>query len=222
VDYLAFDFTAAIADGVTSHQVSVNVCDDALIEGEETFFANLSEPTNATIADGQGEGTILDDDPAPTATSTATATATASATSTATATPTNTPSGPPSVSISDVEVAEDAGGPCTDTCATFTLTLSHATNQNVVVSLQTDNGTQGTADPGSFCNVAGEAEDYFPFFGSVTIPAGSTQTAVSVNVCNDTVQEVTENFFLNITNATNATVADSQGEATILDDDLAF
>jgi|GEM_PF-3417955 len=29
----------------------------------ETFFVNLSAPTNATIADGQGIGTILDDEP---------------------------------------------------------------------------------------------------------------------------------------------------------------
>ena len=33
-----------------------------LDEPDETFFVNLSNPSNATIADGQGLGTITDDD----------------------------------------------------------------------------------------------------------------------------------------------------------------
>ena len=36
---------------------------DRLGEPNETFVVNLSNPTNATIADGQGIGTILDDEP---------------------------------------------------------------------------------------------------------------------------------------------------------------
>src|SRR5205085_8676361 len=32
-------------------------------EPNETFFVNLSSPINATIADGQGVGTIMDDEP---------------------------------------------------------------------------------------------------------------------------------------------------------------
>jgi hypothetical protein len=31
-------------------------------EKNETFFVNLSGPSNATIADGQGRGTITNDD----------------------------------------------------------------------------------------------------------------------------------------------------------------
>ena len=38
---------------------------DTLDEFDETFVANLSNPTNATIADNQGVGTITDDDAAP-------------------------------------------------------------------------------------------------------------------------------------------------------------
>ena len=37
-----------------------------LDEANETFFVNLAEPANATIADAQGLGTITDDDPTPT------------------------------------------------------------------------------------------------------------------------------------------------------------
>ena len=36
---------------------------DRLGELNETFVVNLSNPTNATIADGQGVGTIADDEP---------------------------------------------------------------------------------------------------------------------------------------------------------------
>ena len=37
-----------------------------LDEANETFFLNLAGPTNATLADGQGLGTITDNDPTPT------------------------------------------------------------------------------------------------------------------------------------------------------------
>src|SRR5262249_5464236 len=42
---------------------TVQVKGDRLPEPNETFAVNLSSPTNATIADGQGAGTIVDDEP---------------------------------------------------------------------------------------------------------------------------------------------------------------
>ena len=36
---------------------------DRLAEPNETFVVNLSSPTNAIVADGQGVGTIVDDEP---------------------------------------------------------------------------------------------------------------------------------------------------------------
>ena len=64
------DFTAAggtlnFAAGVTTQTVTVNVNGDLLDEANETFFLNLSGASNATIGDGQGVGTITDDDAAP-------------------------------------------------------------------------------------------------------------------------------------------------------------
>jgi len=41
----------------------VVVNSDGLAEPNETFFVNLSNPVNAVIADSQGAGTILDDEP---------------------------------------------------------------------------------------------------------------------------------------------------------------
>src|SRR5260221_2345409 len=56
------------------------VMGDLVYETNETFFVNLSSPTNATLADGQGVGTIIDDE------------------------------APPALSISDAGVVEGDGG----------------------------------------------------------------------------------------------------------------
>ena len=37
--------------------------DDRLVEGDEQFFVNLFNPSNATIGDGRGVVTIKDNDP---------------------------------------------------------------------------------------------------------------------------------------------------------------
>ena len=63
----AADFTAAsggisFAAGETSKTISIAVLGDTLDETDETFTVDLSSPRDATIADGQGVGTILDDD----------------------------------------------------------------------------------------------------------------------------------------------------------------
>ncbi len=57
--------------GTTGPQnIVVNVLDDALWEpgGNQTFDVNLSSPINATIFDGTGTGTIIDNEAAPTMT----------------------------------------------------------------------------------------------------------------------------------------------------------
>jgi len=46
----------------TTKTVSVTVIGEGTNEADETFFLNLSAPTNATISDVQGIGTILNDD----------------------------------------------------------------------------------------------------------------------------------------------------------------
>ena len=46
----------------TSLPVTVFIKGDTIIEGNEQFFVNLSQPVNCTIGDGQGVGTIIDDD----------------------------------------------------------------------------------------------------------------------------------------------------------------
>jgi Glucose / Sorbosone dehydrogenase/Calx-beta domain len=64
-DYTSTSSDVTFAPGQTSKTVDVPVRGDQLDEDDETFSVDLSSPTNATIADGHGVGTIADDDPAP-------------------------------------------------------------------------------------------------------------------------------------------------------------
>ena len=62
-DYTSTSGDVTIPAGQTSATLAVAVLGDRLVEGNEEFAVNLSAPTNATIADGRGIGTILDDEP---------------------------------------------------------------------------------------------------------------------------------------------------------------
>lgn len=62
-DYQAASGTLMIPAGQTTGTITILVTGDRLGEPIETFTVNLSSPTNATIADGQGVGTIMDDEP---------------------------------------------------------------------------------------------------------------------------------------------------------------
>ncbi len=63
LDYLSRVGTLAFPPGITSLPVEIEILADALDEPDETFAVDLSFPRAATLADGQGIGTILDDDP---------------------------------------------------------------------------------------------------------------------------------------------------------------
>ena len=61
-DYTAKSGTLTFAPGETSKTIVVAVNGDTLVEGNEAFMVNLSNPTNGVILDGQGGVFILDDD----------------------------------------------------------------------------------------------------------------------------------------------------------------
>jgi hypothetical protein len=65
VDYAAVAGTLTFPPGTVARTVPVPILGDVTDEDDETFTLDLSNPTNATIADGQGVGTIVDDDPLP-------------------------------------------------------------------------------------------------------------------------------------------------------------
>jgi chitinase len=59
-DFAAVSRALTIPAGATSTTVSVTICGDTIAEPIERFFMNLSNPVNATIADGHGIATIVD------------------------------------------------------------------------------------------------------------------------------------------------------------------
>jgi hypothetical protein len=62
-DYAAASGTLTFAPGELSKRVTIAVAGDTLDEPHETYSVELSNPAGATIADGRGAGTILDNDP---------------------------------------------------------------------------------------------------------------------------------------------------------------
>jgi hypothetical protein len=64
-DYASRAGTLRFAPGVTSQTVSIQVNGDKDKEPNETFFVDLSGPSNATILVGRGTGEIQDDDTSP-------------------------------------------------------------------------------------------------------------------------------------------------------------
>jgi Calx-beta domain len=110
----------------------------------------------------------------------------------------------PSISVHDSNVAEGNAG---TTQATFVVALSDPTSQSVSFSFATSNGT---ATAGS---------DYIATSGALTFAPGEVEKPVVVLVNGDTVDEMQETFFLDISNVQNATVNSSRGTGFIVDDD---
>ena len=117
---------------------------------------------------------------------------------------------PPTLSINNVSVIEGNNGP-NSTAVTFKVTLSHPISENVTVDVST---SDGTATAGS---------DYTPINDNLTFTAEVLEHTIIVFVNGDTLDEANENFFINLTNPIWATIEGStlQGEAIIIDDDLA-
>ena len=64
-DYTSTSGTVRFEPGETTQTIPVAVLDDATSEAEEVFAVKLSEPSQATLEDDSGTGTIIDDDEPP-------------------------------------------------------------------------------------------------------------------------------------------------------------
>lgn len=174
------DFTAA-ADvvltfspgGDITQQVTVATIDDSLVESSEDFFLEITDLSGGMIADGQGIGTITNNDF-------------------------------PSISISDSADVTEGGD------AVFTVSLDQAplAGMDLTVDVAT---ADGTAD----------ASDYTAVSQTLTFTSSDplTQT-VAVSTTDDITVELSEDFVLDLNNPGNGSIADGQGSAIILDNDL--
>jgi hypothetical protein len=111
---------------------------------------------------------------------------------------------PPSMWIYNRSVTEGNTG---TTLAVFTVTLSAPSAQPVTVQYAT---ADGTATAGS---------DFQACSGTLSIAAGQTAGTITVPVTGDRSPEPNETFFVNLSGATSATIADGQALATIVDDE---
>ncbi len=110
-DYQSAGGTLTFNPGDTSRTITLLINGDTSFEPNETLFVNLTNAGNATISDGQGQGTITNDDAGP---------------------PT------PTLFIGDVSIVEGNSG---ISIATFNVTLSPASGSTVKVDYATANDT---------------------------------------------------------------------------------
>jgi hypothetical protein len=111
----------------------------------------------------------------------------------------------PTLTINDVTVVEGNSGTVP---ARFIVTLSAASGRTVTVKYASANGT-----------AASPADYYAKALAMLTFLPGQTTKTVAVWVRGDTLVESRETFFLNLSSAVNATIADTRGIGAILDDD---
>lgn len=115
---------------------------------------------------------------------------------------------PVTLSIADATAA-DEGSAATPGSATFNVTLSAASTQNVTVNYTTNNGTA----------VAGS--DFVAASGTLTFAPNETTKTIKVNFVGDAVTENNENFTVTLSQPAGATLARTQASATIINDDVA-
>jgi hypothetical protein len=173
-DYASTSGTLTIPAGQTTATVGVFVYGDNTFEPDENFFLNLSNGTNATITDAQGQASIPNDDTAPT------------------------------VFVQDSFVQE---GNSSTQSALFIVTLSNPTYLPVTLNFVT---ADDSASAGS---------DYVATSGSITVDPGEMFKPITVPVIGDTIDEESETYFLDISNAQNATITGPRAFGLISDDD---
>jgi Calx-beta domain/WD40-like Beta Propeller Repeat len=111
----------------------------------------------------------------------------------------------PGIKIGDVTAVESNSGTKT---FNFFVSLTNPSSKDVSFQIATADGSA----------IAGS--DYFANSGTFTFAPGASFGIVPVIVIGDVMSEPDENFFVNLTNPTGATIVDSQGVGTIKNDDL--
>lgn len=171
-----------IPGGPAEQFIRVPIIGDTKREVDELFTVSLDTPTGGATIDPtktSATGTILNDDPIPT------------------------------LSISDVTIAEGDSG---TKVANFTVTLSNRSSSIITVRAST---ADGTATAGTDYDAV--VNQTFTFLPSSTSPLTRT---LSVNITGDSVPELDETFRVILSAPTNATLGDAEGIGTITNDDV--
>jgi subtilisin-like proprotein convertase family protein len=171
------DFTAAagtltFSPGQTTKTINIVLAGDVLPEPDETFLVSLINPLGAVVLDGEGRGTIQNDDT--------------------------------SLRTSDASMTEGDSGLAE---AVFVVSMPAAVDFEVRVNYNTAGATASTGN------------DFIATSGTLVFAPGQTSQTVTVLAISDLRDEPDETFYLNLTSPMSALLADSQGVATIADND---
>lgn len=182
-DYQATTGTITFDPGETVASARVYVYGDTESESDETFFVTLSNPTgaafDATDVVPTTTGFILDDDPG---------------------------AEKRVISVSGTTVSEAAANG--EAQAIFTIQLSRAFDEDVVIDYATRNGT------------ARAGSDYIADSGSIRIGAGATEAYVAIDILNNLGGEANESFSLSLSDLPDDLAPSgnlTRGSATIID-----
>ncbi|MGC6474101.1 MAG: Calx-beta domain-containing protein, partial [Candidatus Puniceispirillaceae bacterium] len=108
----------------------------------------------------------------------------------------------PAISIDDVTTTSEAG-----IGQQVTVRLNNASEQTVTVDYTTSNVTAWAGD------------DYTADNGTITFNPGSISEIISIPILQDNIDEVNETFEIQLSNPSNATIADNTSIVTITDDE---
>ena len=179
-DYTALSGSVIIADGQQSATIGVTPIDDIVTEGAENVVLTISSNVSYNLGDPV-EATVLISD-----------------------------NDNPSISISDVTLAEGDAG-----TTTYTFTVSIDGGGNAVSDITFAINTSDVS--------ATASTDYTAIVsGSGTIATGNSSTTINVTVNGDSEVEGNETFLVVISNPNNATILDDTGIGTIANDDSAI
>jgi len=167
-DYVGRTLTGqTIAAGLTSYTFDVTVNGDAAVEPDELFLVNVTNVVNATIGDGQGTGTILNNDQPPI----------------------------PVASVADVAIAEGNSGVkylvftvSLSFAPTGAVTLDYATSNGTATA-----GSDYLAVSGQLSFAAGETTKTVsvPVIGDAALEASETLNLILSNVSGATIGDDT-------------------------------
>jgi hypothetical protein len=228
IDYFATSGTLTFASGQTEGAVTVRVIGENTKENNETFRLRLSGATNATIADLEGIGTIIDDDTTPTMTMMSMPTSegsnpAAAKTVSGSSTTTSGSSLLSTQSFSLTEPLDSPTDPLTDPLdapaapllesemrrVVFTVMLTNPSEIPISVAYETVNGSA----------IAGL--DYTPVLGLLAFGEDETVKTIEVLVSPDMLHELNEAFTLKFSNPIEVIVPTDTVTGQIDDDDAA-
>ena len=187
VDFTPASGTLTFALGESSKTFTVQTTADDVYEGDETFTVTLSNNSlGSVISQATAAGTIVDDGTGPDP---------------------EGPEGPdddtPVINVSGPLSVNEGDG-----VATFTISLSNASEFPITVDYATVDGTA----------VAGS--DFTAASGSVTFAPGETSMTVDVPITDDSVVESDEAFSLDLSNVQgDALIGSGSAETAILDNE---